>query len=46
MDFMGFIVDKNKFGIILEYCENETLKSFKFPKEWNIYILKKIIIEI
>jgi serine/threonine protein kinase len=28
VNFIGFIVETNKFGIVLEYCEFKTLKSF------------------
>ena len=36
--FLGFIVEKNKFGIVLEYCDNGSLESY-LDNELNKNIL-------
>jgi hypothetical protein len=46
--FIGFVAENNKFGIVLEYCENGTLKSY-LNKNKNILDFKiklKFLIDI
>jgi Ca2+/Na+ antiporter len=46
--FIGFVAENNKFGIILEFCENGTLKSYlnKNKNILNFKIKLKFLIDI
>jgi serine/threonine protein kinase len=48
VNFVGFIVEKTQFGIVLEYCELKTLKSFmeenKTQFKWKLKL--KLLLDI
>jgi serine/threonine protein kinase len=47
INFIGFVAEKNRFGIVLEFCENGTLKSFlKKNKNLDFKFKINILIDI
>jgi uncharacterized membrane protein len=48
VNFIGFIVEKTQFGIVLEYCELKTLKSFieEKPDKLKFKLKLKLLLDI
>jgi len=48
VNFIGFVVEENKFGIVLEFCKNGSLKKYleNFSKNLSFSSKLKILIDI